>query len=165
MEKGRLMMIIIIVLLVVLLGTVAAVSIYVLNLINTNNEAIADGSAAITEQKKIPIENMVEVPLGDSFTTNLQPSADGSEHNVRIRVNLRYDKTDEEAATAFGDLLAANMNMARYIALNCIADRTKEDINDSDRLAMLGDEIKEKLQIEFNTSLIQDVYFDDKIVP
>jgi flagellar basal body-associated protein FliL len=158
MEKGRLMMIIIIVLLVVLLGTVVAVSIYVLNLINTNNQALADGTAAITEQKTLDINDMAEVFIGE-ITTNLQPGADGKEHSVMIEVNLRYDKTDEETATAFGELLAANMNVARWISLSCISDRTKEDIDDIDRLAMLGDEIKDKLQVEFKSQLIQDVYF------
>jgi flagellar basal body-associated protein FliL len=163
MEKGRLMMIIIIVLLVVLLGTVTAVSIYVLNLINSNNQAIADGSAAITEQKTLDINDMTEVPIG-TITTNLLPGADGEAHSVRIEVNLRYDKTNEEEATAFGELLAANMNIARWISLSCISDRTKEDIDDIDRLAMLGDEIKDKLQVEFKSELIQDVYFSDKYV-
>jgi flagellar basal body-associated protein FliL len=163
MEKGRLMMIIIIVLLVLLLGTVTAVSIYVLNLINTNNQAIADGSAAITEQKTLDINDMTEVLIGE-ITTNLRPGADGKEHSVMIEVNLRYDKTDEEQATAFSELLAANMNVARWIALSSISDRTKEDIDDIDRLAMLGDEIKDKLQVEFKSQLIQDVYFSDKYV-
>jgi flagellar basal body-associated protein FliL len=164
MEKGRLMMIIIIVLLVVLLGTVVAVSFYVLNMINNQNEALANGTAVITDVKDLKASDLTSVTLGDSFNTDLQPGIDGKRHMLRIRVHFRYDKTDEKLAEEFATFIEANINVARSIALNCITSKTAEDVDNNDDIALLAEEIKDQLKLELDTNLIHDVYFDDKIL-
>ncbi len=51
------------------------------------------------------------------------------------------------------------------MALNVISDRTAEELNALDGKAFLSDLIKTRLQEEFNTMLIVDVFFDDWLIP
>jgi flagellar basal body-associated protein FliL len=164
MDKGKLMMIIIIVLLVVILGTVGAVAFYVMNMMNSQTAAIEEGTNGVTVSKKLDIQDLQSVSVGGEIITNLTKGADNLQHTAKIGVNFRYDKTVEKESEAFTTLLTEPgiLEYARSVALGCINDCTYEDlyVND-DGAAFLADLIKTRLQEEFNTTLIVDVYFNE----
>ncbi len=164
MEKGKIMMIIIIVLLVVLLGTVAAVSVYVLSLINEQNVAQEEGTDGVTSVKALTVDEKTLVLLGETITTNLLPDEDGKVHIASIHVQVSIDNTTDESE-AFITLFNANIAAARFIALDIISNRTADELNATDGKAYLSDLIKTRLQEEFNSMLIVDVTFYDWLIP
>lgn len=162
MEKGKFMMIIIIVLLVVLLGTVVGVSFYVLNLVKNQAALSGDGDANASQVvRNLNIEETTSFSLGNSITTNLADSVDGSAHIAKIGVLIGYDNSVKDASAAFAETLTAQTDYARSIALACIRKYTYEELNAEDGQAVLSEDIKTKLQDEFNTTLIVKVSFDD----
>lgn len=164
MEKSKFMMIVIIVLLVVLLGTVVGVSFYVLNVVKNQPEASSDGTVTGAQDritKSLYIEEITTVSLGSAITTNLADSPNGEGHIAKVAVSVGYDNTQEKVSEDFAVTFGANTVVARAVALACIHKYTYEDLNTDDGPSMLADDIKKKLQEEFNTTLIVSVVFDE----
>lgn len=163
MEKGKLMMIIIILLLVVLLGTVVGVSFYVMSLVKNQAAATDVQSTSSNEHvvKNLSQSEITKISLGDAIVTNLIDSPNGTAHFAKMKVLVGYDNTVKTDSEAFATMLTNDLTFARSIALACIRNYTYEDLNASGGDAVLANDIKEKMQDQFNTTLIVDVYFDD----
>jgi flagellar basal body-associated protein FliL len=161
MEKGKLMMVIIIALLVILLGAVVGVSIYVMNLINSQT-TIADVVNAQSQiATSLSIDEKASMSLGDAIVTNLATGADGRKHFISVNGYIAYDIRDKKASDTFATKLTNNIHIARSIALACIISSTYEDLRDPDGMSILADRITRRLQEEFETNLIVDVYLSD----
>jgi flagellar basal body-associated protein FliL len=162
MEKGKLMMVIIIVLLVVLLGTVLAVSFYVMNLVSKQAEASGLNPQSEYAGKVLTQDEITKVTLGDAITTNLAKGPDNKDHVAKLRVVIGYDNTVKEESAAFEATINANLEYARAVALACIYSSTFEELSNPDGMANLANKIKEQLQDAFKTNLIVDVYFSER---
>jgi len=159
MGKDKLMMIIIIALLVIILGTVAGVSVYLINLMNKQANGEATGDETIAAVIALKPDEMTPVVLGDEILTNLAKGPENKQRILKAQVVLRYDNTQGKASTDFATLLEINVDVARSIALACMRSQTGEVLETpegQDDLAVL---IKTRLQEEFHTTLIVDVMF------
>ena len=161
MEKGKLMMVVIIALLVLLLGTVLAVSFYILNMVNQAASAEAQGTQSESVSKELTQDDLTKVPLGAAITTNLAKGADGKSHMAKIGVVVSFNNTVEVESEAFAATLNNSLDYARSIALACIYSSTIEELSDPDGIANLANIIKEKLIDAFGTTLITDVFFNE----
>ncbi len=158
------MMIIIIVLLVVLLGTVVAVSVYVLNIINAESTAVENGTAGVTRVRELSVKEKTTVVISSKLSTNLSRGTDGDSHIAQLAVSLQYDNTTDDSVE-FGELVNANIPLAKSVAIECITSFTYEELElDPDGRAILADKIKLSLQEEFNTTLIVNVIFDEWLI-
>jgi flagellar basal body-associated protein FliL len=156
MEKNKLMMIIIIALLVLLLGTVGAVSFYVLNLVRSQPDPDAPSQIA----RGVTLDEIESISLGE-FVTNLAKTEQNKDRLIRISLSLAYDKTDKKASEALVEKINQHHHIARSIALACILSSTYDELIIPDGLANLADKIRVRLQEEFESNLIVDVYIDD----
>jgi len=162
MEKNKLMMIVIIILLIVLLGTVVAVSMYVLNIMKS--QPTTGGNNIPQVSQGLTRDEITMISLGDPILTNLQVSEDGKTHNARITIEIGYDNTKATDSDALANMLNNQIKYARSIALACIYSKTFEELSKPDGMETLADEIKKRLQDEFLTTLIVDVNISDHIL-
>ena len=164
MEKNKFMMIIIIVLLVLMMGTIVAVSLYVMNMVQKQVEE-ADGSSRDAQTiKKLGPDETTPISLGDPINTNLQPGTDGKARWVRFGVEVRYDNTQGNDSSAMFNLISLNINKLRGVALACAYKKTYDELSHPDGFTILADEIKESLQALLETNLIEEVTIFDQII-
>jgi flagellar basal body-associated protein FliL len=166
MDKGKLLMIIIIVLLVAVLGTIVGVAIYAMSWIQNmaNNPDSGDGTRAPAQIHLTP-EDIGKISAGDSFTTNLSaPDGGESKHIAKIGVLIGYDKTQGKLSDELAAKLTAELDYIRTVVLSCIRNSTFEDLSQKDGSATLTGAILERLQDDFNTNMIVDVYISEWVL-
>ena len=163
MEKNKFMMIIIIVLLVAMMGTIVAVSLYVLGFVQ-NQSLDAEGGRTPQAIRKLTIEEVSNINLGDPIRTNLRKDPDGRPRYVVFSIDIGYDNTQGKDSTDIAFLINMNITRARSLALRTAYSKSYADLDDPDGFAMLETEIKEKLQELFESSLIVDVNIYDYII-
>jgi len=164
MGKNNVMMVIIIVLLVVLLATVGGVTFYIMQLIqNTSITGGEDNNVPAGYRRPLKPDEITKVSLGDSITT-IMIGEDDNSHTIRISVMIGYDNTDKKASPEFEKTFKENLEFAKSIALTCIRNFTYEELMERGGDSRLADTIKTKLQDEFYTTLIVDVYFSEWLI-
>jgi flagellar basal body-associated protein FliL len=162
MEKQKLFLIIIISLLVVLLGSVGFVSFYgfrLLSALGTPQEEIKTENVG-----KLKLEQIEKVPLSSEITTNLSPSDNGSEHYVKIQLAVGVNNTDKKESSEILESLVSNETVTRDIVLGILHGQTYEDLRLPEGQDLLKESIKMRLQEEYGTDLIAQVYISDLVL-
>jgi len=157
-------MFIIIALLVILLGAVAFVSFYLFKTIGKNTSETANAASeanTATPVTKLTVDQIEKVPLSSPISTNLLTGDDGVEHYVKINLSIGVNNTDKKESPKMLTSLANNEMVVRDIILGILRNQTYEDLTLPEGQELLKDNIKSKLQDEFNSNLIVQVYISD----
>lgn len=158
MEKNKVMMISIIVLLVVLLITIAGGAFLVVSKLN---------SAETAEKEPEPVkqENIQLVQFDtDSIYTNLRVGDDNKNHVIRVGFSLGIDVSDKKEGEAFVTTITDKTPIVKDVIIGVLRNKTSEELEKSDAQAVLREEILEKLQQEFDSNLIVNVYLSDLFI-
>ena len=162
MDKSKLMMIIIIALLVILLGTVVAVTFYLLNIVGEESPDDFQAIAPPVVENQLTLMDLVEVPLGDRISTNLAVSPDGRAGMVSADVVVGVNGTIDaaELETFLGNL-NSRIGFARSIVLDVLFSLQFEEVRTVEGRDVAAEIIKNRLQEAFNTNLIITVRFSN----
>jgi flagellar basal body-associated protein FliL len=151
-------MIIIIVLLVILLGAVAFALIFVLRL----SDEHPNGAIETSQQSgELTLDQIEKVPLSSPISTNLLRGADDAEHYVKINLSIGVNNTDKKESPKILESLNKNEMVTRDIVLSILRNQTYEDLSFPDRQELLKDNIRTRLQEEYGSNLIVQVYISD----
>ncbi len=159
MEKSKIMFIVIIALLVILIGIIGFISFKAFSMINTDTETT--NSAVEPQSNYVAITDIQTVALSSPISTNLKTGPSGLEYSIRVSVAIGVNMTDEENSAALVTLLTEKEPIVRDICLSVITNMTYEELKAGDSQAILSKAILLRLQEEFETNLIYDVYVSD----
>ncbi len=159
MEKSKLMSIIIIVLLVILIAIVGVISFKAFSMLN-QEEGGAD-TEVVQQESYVPIANIETVALTSPISTNLKTGPSGIEYSIRVSIAIGVDNTDPKASAELLATLSAKEPIVRDICLSVITNMTYEELKAGDAQAILSNAILQRLQEEFETTLIYEVYVSD----
>ncbi|MCL2216340.1 MAG: flagellar basal body-associated FliL family protein [Defluviitaleaceae bacterium] len=164
MDKSKLMMIIIIALLVLLLGTVVGVTFYLINLVGDESPDFQQAEDR-TLPPNLSLMDLVEIPLGERFSTNLAIGEHGTSDTVLASIVLGINNTGEQGEIDdFVDDVNDRIRMARGIVLDVLGERTYEQVRTPEGRNAAAEEIKLRLQAAFSTNLIILVEFPEWFV-
>ncbi len=159
MEKSKIMFIVIIALLVILIGIIGFISFKAFSMLNADAETT---DPAIEQQSNyVAISDIQTVALSSPISTNLKTGPSGLEYSIRVSVAIGVNMTDEENSAALVTLLTEKEPIVRDICLSVITNMTYEELKSGDTQAILSKAILLRLQEEFETNLIYDVYVSD----
>ncbi|MCL2840806.1 MAG: flagellar basal body-associated FliL family protein [Defluviitaleaceae bacterium] len=165
MDKSKLMMFIIIALLVLLLGAVVGTTLFLIGLVGDDSPSDFHAVYTPAPPPNLSRMDMVEVPLGSRFSTNLAVSADGRSGAVAAEVILGVNNTGEQVEVeAFIEALEERLRMAQGIAIDVLGDLTYEQVSTVEGRNAAAEEIMIRLQTAFATNLIILVEFSDWFV-
>lgn len=167
MDKNRIMMIVIIALLVILLGTIAFVSIYALNLISkqpTAEESIST-SGETTEVISIVQKDITTVDYDTAVKAIIMDANDAS-HALTFKVAIGVDNSDkkkEKDVTELVTLLTDRETVVKSFINEIIYNHTHDEYyNNNDVISKtLSTEILERLQLEFGSNLLVSIYLSE----
>lgn len=158
--KNKMGMILIIVLLVTLLVLFAVGFAFLYKAMNKTDE---EGTANVTTQQVLSIEDITPFSIGEPIVTNLLKGPDNKEHVIKISVNLGINTSKDTAKDA--ETLLATLETQKVVLKDTIvgicSNKTYEELSMADARTVLKNEILLKTQEVFNTDLIVDVYIDD----
>ncbi|MDR1539921.1 MAG: flagellar basal body-associated FliL family protein [Clostridiales bacterium] len=157
MEKNRLMMSIIIVLLVILIGAVGGVSVFVVKALKPSEEAAVKSA----ENVKLSIDDIEKVTLSSPISTNLLTGGDGLDHYVKINLSIGVNKMDKKESAKIIESLNANEMVTRDIILNTLRNMTLEELSLPEGQEMLKSALRDRMQQEYESNLIVQVYISD----
>ena len=166
MEKSKLMMIFIIVLLLALLGTVVAVSLYVMSMVRNMDGGLA-GLGQPTRPsptRVLTAEEINNITIGSPLTTNLAYRDGGGRRMIRAQIMVGYDSTQGSDSAAVRSLIENEAEFIRAVLLMEISNSYYEELSASGGRAILADRILRRLQDEYNNNLIVQVVFIDWII-
>ncbi len=158
MEKSKLMFIIIIALLVVLIGIIGVISFKAFSLLNQGETPETEVATTTTY---VPIANIETVALSSPISTNLKTGPSGIDYSIRLSIAIGVDNTDPKASTEILTVLSSKEPIVRDICLSVITNMTYEELKAGDAQAILSSAILQRLQEEFETTLIYEVYVSD----
>ena len=158
MDKSKPLLIIIIVLLVVLLGAVSFVSVFFLKTLSQNTSGVSNEAAPAVQ---LTVDQIEKVSLSAPISTNLLNGADGAEHYVKINLSIGVNNTDKKESPKMLSSLQSNEMVVRDIVLGILRGQTYAELTLPDGQDLLKSNIKSKLQEEFNSNLIVQVYISD----
>lgn len=159
MDKSKILFFVIIGLLVVLIGVIGVVSFKAFSIIGSD-ETETENSA--TQQSgNVSKENITILDLTSPISTNLKTGPSGIDYAIRVSIGIGINNTDPDAAAPIIELLSTKETMVRDICLSVITNMTYEELTAGDAQAILSKAILQRLQEEFETNLIYDVYVSD----
>ncbi len=158
MEKSKIMFIVIIALLVILIGIIGFISFKAFSMLNADPAAEEN---ATQQTSYVSIADIQTVPLSSPISTNLKTGPSGLEYSIRVSVAIGVNTTDQENSPALITLLTEKEPIVRDICLSVITNMTYEELKAGDSQAILSKAILLRLQEEFETNLIYDVYVSD----
>ena len=158
MDKQKTLMIIIISLLVVLLGAVAFVSVYVLKI---SDRYANEPPRTYDTGTRLTVNQIEKVPLSSPISTNLYSKNDGVERYVKINLSIGINNTDKKESPKMLESLVKNEMVTRDIVLSILRNQTYEELTQPEGQELLKDHIKARLQEEYDTNLIVQVYISD----
>ncbi len=159
MEKSKLMFIIIIALLVVLIGIIGVISFKAFSILNADPDATEQEPAPTSTY--VPIANIETVALTNPISTNLKTGPSGIDYSIRVSIAIGVDNTDPAASAEILGILGSKEPIVRDICLSVITNMTYEELKAGDAQAILSSAILQRLQEEFETTLIYEVYVSD----
>lgn len=160
MEKSKIMFIVIIALLVILIGIIGVISFKAFSMLSTD-ETAAEETATSQQNSYVSISDITTVSLTDPISTNLKIGPSGIEYAIKVSIAIGVNSTDLEAAQPIIDLLTAKEPIVRDICLSVITNMTYEELKAGDTQSILSKAILLRLQEEFETNLIYEVYVSD----
>ncbi|MDR3240158.1 MAG: flagellar basal body-associated FliL family protein [Clostridiales bacterium] len=158
MEKNKVMMITIIALLVILLGAIVSVSLYAFRIVGGQRE---EAPLAADSAIRLSVDQIEKVPLVSPISTNLLADRDGAAHYVKLNLAVGVNATDKKESPKMVESLASNEIVTRDIILAILRNRTYSELNQPDGQELLKDDIKTKLQEEYGSNLIVQIYISD----
>ena len=162
MDKSRLMMIIIIALLVILIGTVVGTTLFLLSGPDPDPEIFAEVPEPVHHPQRTSLMDMVEVPLGERFQTNLATGADGRIAMVIAEVVVGLDgEAPLDELDPFITSFNARIGMARSIIIHEFGNAHFDDVNSPEGQMALAETMTRALQEQFESNLILRVFFSD----
>ena len=162
MDKSRLMMIVIIALLVILIGTVVGTTLFLLSRTDADPDIFAQVPDAVHTPQRIGLQDLVEVPLGERFHTNLALGPDGRFGMVVAEVVVGMDgQAAPEELEPFINIFNNRIGMARAVVIQEFGNAHFDDINSPEGQMALAESMTRALQEQFETNLILRVFFSD----
>ncbi len=159
MEKSKIMFIVIIALLVILIGIIGFISFKAFSMLNA--DAATTETTVEQQSNYVAITDISTVALSTPLSTNLKTGPSGLEYSIRVSVAIGVNMTDTENSPALVTLLTEKEPIVRDICLSVITNMTYEELKAGDTQAILSKAILQRLQEEFETNLIYDVYVSD----
>ncbi len=158
MEKSKIMFIVIIALLVILIGIIGFISFKAFDMLNNGNEG---NDNVVVQDNYVSISDLETVELSSPISTNLKTGASGLEYSIRVSIAIGVNNTDKDNSPKIIDLLTTKEAIVRDICLSVITNMTYEELKAGDTQSILSKAILLRLQEEFETNLIYDVYVSD----
>jgi len=156
-EKNKKFMFVIIFLLVVLLATVVGVAIMALNMITSPQEP---STTIMADPGGVDFVDSRLINLTSPMTINLLPSPDGTPHAVNINVSIALDTRDRADADLI-ELIAGSEAIIRDAVNYVVSNKRIDQISGSVNQDILKEGIIQRLQSEFRTNIIHNVFFWD----
>ena len=151
------MMILIVALLLILIGVIVAVAIVILGALNSENEPVI---MDVAPPLVTTVEDITFVPLGAPIATNLLTGPDGRETMVIFNFSVGVNHT-AEGGDEMVELVEGAEPLIRNIALNVLRDMTNAEISARGGQQIATAEILRRIQEEFRTNLITDIFVID----
>ena len=162
MDKSRLMMIVIIALLVILIGTVVGTTLFLLSGPDPDPDIFAEVADPVHHPQRTSLMDMIEVPLGERFHTNLATGADGRIALVIAEVVVGVDGEAELSdLESFMMSFNARLGMARSVIIQEFGNAHFDDVNSPEGQLELAETMTRALREQFETNLILRVFFSD----
>ena len=162
MDKSRLMLIVIIALLVILIGTMIGTTLFLLSGNDVDPEIFVEAPDPVIHPHRTSLMELVEVSLGDRFSTNLTPGQDGRVAIVMAEVVVGIDSlADPVELESFLTAFNARQGMARAVVINEFGKATYEEINSPEGQMALAETMTRALQDQFETNMILRVFFSN----
>ncbi len=158
MEKSKIMFIVIIALLVILIGIIGFISFKAFSMLNADAETTAP---PVEQSNYVAITDIQTVALTSPISTNLKTGPSGLEYSIRVSVAIGVNMTDKDNSANLVTLLTEKEAIVRDICLSVITNMTYEELKAGDSQAILSKAILLRLQEDFETNLIYDVYVSD----
>ena len=156
MEKQKPLMTIVIALLVILLGAVGFVAYNTLMISSAYTEPVR----TIDSGARLTVDQIEKVPLSSPISTNLR-RVDGVAQYVKIDLSIGVNNTDKRDSPRIVDSLNKNEMVTRDIVLSVLRSQTYQEISVPEGQELLKENIKRRLQEEYDTNLIVQVYISD----
>ncbi len=163
LEKNKILMVVIIALLVILLAAIAFLGFSVSKFLSgpkDDNTEVTD-----TTEISVPVDKIQTVNLSRPIATNLLKGADGASHNISVNPVIGVNITNKKEGEKIVTLLTEKESIVRDICGDIVRSKTYEELSRPDGKDLLCQEILERLQEEFSSDLIYQVYADDFILP
>ena len=163
MDKNNVMMTVIIILLVVLLGIIGFMSFYLMDFFaNSKN---APPAPQIGSERHVPQDQQVTV-VYDEPIKGLISEPGANPHAITFKLSIGLDNSDKKQSKAVADLntlLVARESVIKSFVSEILYNHPHEDFADNTGTmkTTLSKEILERLQVEFQTDLIVDVYLSE----
>jgi flagellar basal body-associated protein FliL len=146
-----------------ILGAVGGGGYYIFKNMNKEDTPAQEGAAEVKAYTPADIET---VRISEGITTNLAMSKGSSKsHMVQFNFSVGINKTVKKQSQAMIDLVTSKEDVIKHLAIDIISKKTPEEINNPNSRENFAKELLERLQNEFDTDLILDIYiFDWKVV-
>jgi len=158
-DKNKKMMILIIGLLVVLIGVIIAVAIFIITTINSENTV----EVINAQQNTVTPADVTLISLSQPINTNLITDVEGRERVASLNFSVAVNH-NEAGSQELIEVMQRSEPIIRDIALNVLRDRTAAEINSREGPNLISTEILIRLQDEFQSNLIYNVYIVDVFV-
>ena len=148
------MLVLIIVLLLILIGVIVAVAVFVLGALNNANDPnIVDLPSPIITT----VEDITHIPLSSHISTNLLVGPDGRDTMVMFDFTVGINHT-VDGGEDMVELVTASEPVTRSIALSVLRDMTSAELNARGGSQIATAEILRRMQEEFRTNLITEIF-------
>jgi flagellar basal body-associated protein FliL len=159
---------VVIVLLVVLMGGVATLGylLYKERGIKIGGNSEENSAEGISQTSSVGPASIETVKFKDPITTNLAISANSSKTRmIQFSFSVGVNKTSKKESASMVALLQEKEDIIKRAAIDLISRRTPEQIETPEAKNVFAKELLERLQKEFETKLIVDIYvYEWKVV-
>ena len=156
--KNKIVMIVIIALLLILLSAIVFLTVYTLSSMNKQNQELETPDPQTIILTPEQIEPM---SLSDTINTNLLVEDDGKDHVIRLSVSLGVNFSDKKAGQAYLDMLTTKEPIIRDIIIGVVRKKTYSNLRKESGQEELKSELLERLQNEFQSTMIYSVVISD----
>ena len=171
--KKNLMSVLILALLVVNLVFTGILTFSIVPATKNANALIKDVAEAIhlelnagktTGANNISMANIetFNVDEGATMTINLKKSEDGEDHYAVVSIYLSLDKSNDDYET-YGATMASRASIIKDEVTTVVKGYTKDELEDSDNVAVIRETILSDLQAMFDSEFIVDFGFSSMI--
>lgn len=113
-----------------------------------------------TQEEEVKKENLELVPLGEPINANLEVTANGIPHIVRLTVTFEIDNKAKDYKDCV-EQFAIKKEVIRHNIIEVIREQTYENMMKKDAQQILGQQIAERINTVLDTEIIQNVYFGE----
>lgn len=160
-NKNKIGIIAIIVVLVLMFIVFTGGFLYTISLLN-KTKAATENTQVQEVEPEYELKDVVKIPIPDSITVNLLPGKDNKKHIAVVKVQIGLNSKDKEfKKLKLETLVTENITVIRDSIIGILRNKTYEELEKPDSIAMLKQEILSSLQEMFGTNAIVEVFFDE----